>query len=230
MILDGLGNRHQRLVAGLVSVFIIDPLEVVQVEEDDGNRVIRSAGLGLNNRHAFHQRPAVSEAREKVRACLMLELPCQVLDLQQHGPRNIGNGADFIRGGRWQGQDRFVVGIALQSRCKPVKWTDKSPDRVKTQNRSDQCRAEDKTENRQGAWLEAERQKGNERNERHVDADEADKKNLRNDGRFDFIQAILEHQFGYLSIASYLGKLRAPAHSTFRWAIFWRWRCPYMSP
>ena len=72
-----LGNRRQQLVAGRVAEAVVDGLEVVQVEEHDGQRATRAlAGHGM--RQAVREQGPVRQPGQGVMECLVLELAFQL--------------------------------------------------------------------------------------------------------------------------------------------------------
>ena len=72
---DALGRGHQHGVAGGVPGMVVDPLEVVEVEEQHG---ADPAGPGERLVHAAHEQRAVGEVGERVAVGLALERALQL--------------------------------------------------------------------------------------------------------------------------------------------------------
>src|SRR6516225_2244146 len=60
------GDFLQHVVAGRVATLVVDPLEVVDVDHHDGNRLIRRAAACDQSRHMRLEVAAVEGARQRV--------------------------------------------------------------------------------------------------------------------------------------------------------------------
>ena len=99
------GHGHQDLIAGAVAEAVVDHLQVVEVDEQDGELRGGSSGRGLPFRQQLHDRHAVGEAGERITAGLAGELGLHRLLL-----------GDVAEGGRQVGGAAGVVGVGLQQR------------------------------------------------------------------------------------------------------------------
>ena len=70
---DTAGDRDQELVAGLVAEHVVDDLEVVEVEEQDGNRRVL-IGLGQRLADLLREQRPVGQTRERVVVGAMAQL------------------------------------------------------------------------------------------------------------------------------------------------------------
>ena len=70
---DPTGDRDQELVAGLVPEHVVDDLEVVEVEEQDGNRRVL-IGLGQRLADLLREQRPVGQTRERVVVGAMAQL------------------------------------------------------------------------------------------------------------------------------------------------------------
>jgi hypothetical protein len=68
------GHAAQVVVAGLVPLEVVDPLEVVEVDDHARQRVLVAAGVGDLLAHAHLHRPVVHQPRQRVGARRLLEL------------------------------------------------------------------------------------------------------------------------------------------------------------
>ena len=71
---QALGDRHQQRVADAVAERVVDGLEVVDVDEQHGERSPSSAQLLA---HALHEQRAVREVGERVVVGLVVQLVLQ---------------------------------------------------------------------------------------------------------------------------------------------------------
>ena len=69
----GVRERAEQLVTDAVSVHVVDALEVVDVEHEDGNRTVRPARLLQRVQQSLVEASVVEQAGERVRLRLVLE-------------------------------------------------------------------------------------------------------------------------------------------------------------
>src|SRR4029453_14776566 len=72
-VLERVGQAAQDLVAGAVPVDVVDTLEVVDVEHQDGNGLVAAARGGKRLAQPLVERAVVVETRERVGHRLVLE-------------------------------------------------------------------------------------------------------------------------------------------------------------
>ena len=66
VLLDPLGDLAQQLVADRVAERVVDDLEAVEVEEEDGQPLVVPVGLGHGERQAVVEEQAVGQVRQRV--------------------------------------------------------------------------------------------------------------------------------------------------------------------
>ena len=69
-----LGEGDEDSVAGSVAVHVVDLLEIVDVEHEDGHRIVRAARARQLGANAIVEEPVVPQPGERVRLGLLLEL------------------------------------------------------------------------------------------------------------------------------------------------------------
>ena len=72
-VLQRIGEAAQDLVAGAVAEDVVDAFEVVDVEHDDGNRLVRAAGVRERPPQALVEGPVVVEPGQRIGLRLVLE-------------------------------------------------------------------------------------------------------------------------------------------------------------
>ena len=66
VLLDPLGHLAQQLVADRVAERVVDDLEAVEVEEEDGQPLVVAVGLRHGERQAVVEEEAVGQVRQRV--------------------------------------------------------------------------------------------------------------------------------------------------------------------
>ena len=100
---QALAQRLQQQVAGGVTMGVVDHLEMVEIDEQQGHRVAVAAGLRGGEREQFAQQGAVGQAGQVVVhrhatqfAVLLLELVDQAAHLGVHGAQVTPELAQFV--------------------------------------------------------------------------------------------------------------------------------------
>ena len=112
-VLDDACQIHQHLVAGLVAVAVVDPLEVVQIQQQQGQRGVVPIPQAHVSPDLFHQIAAVGQPGQFVGARQLVHLIQQFFQFPGGAVDEIGVGLGLgghAGGGQGQGQGLVVNG------------------------------------------------------------------------------------------------------------------------
>src|SRR5207248_2037247 len=82
-MLEQLRELREHDVANLVTVLVVHPLEVIDVEHDEGERLVQASRVLEHLIEALIQMAAIVESRERVRDRQLVDLVLQHLDAER---------------------------------------------------------------------------------------------------------------------------------------------------
>lgn len=118
-------HAHQHLVACGVTIAVIDPFEMIEIEHDHQHRLSQSGGPLHKSMVSFLEPAAVPQPRQGGAIGLALEVQHDLFPLLHQGHDHLGHTADRIHALDFQGRGLAIEAVALHGVDDPIYRTKK---------------------------------------------------------------------------------------------------------